>query len=560
MLAELPLIMRVGTRSTEIRSTSIFCIPTTRLVRSNVILALPLFILTLSLELLQLLTPVPDAMYDSIRGVSGCLEGTRQEVIRKIFEWIEGGSDQPVCWLNGAAGSGKSAISRTVAHLCERSDQLCASYFFFRGAGRRSTITHFISTIAYSMALSIPATKPYVEKVLQRDHHILHRSHERQFRKLIVEPICSVTLSVPMVIVIDALDECDDRRAISEFIDIVACASQDHQMPLPLRFFFTSRVEEHIRCIFAASPALDVTYCLSLQEFSADDDIFTFLRSRFISIYQQKCRLIGNISLPWPSQRDLDELVEKSAGSFIFAFTLINFVNDGSDLPHRKLQTALQCHSGLDPLYTQVLQSASHCRNFTRVLQTIITILKPLSIMDLAHLLQIEGGDVIHALQGVQSIIMVPEDDEQPLQLFHTSLQDFLTTQARSQHLFINPITCHLSIAIDCLAVMTAHHGDIIYEIPILIYAAGNWCHHLLSAIKEGGGGDYLFTQDGAFMNTLIDFVSGAFDPWINSIIFQVEIDNIMETLNSILQVSVMQLKLKLKLSDYFIFSHITCH
>ena len=289
--------------------------------------------------------------------------------------------------------------------------------------------------------------------------------------------------------------------------------------------------------MFAESPALGVTYCLSLQKFSADDDIRTFLRSRFASIYRQKCRLIGNISLPWPSERDLEELVEKSSGSFIFAFTLINFVNDGSDLPHRKLQTALQSHSGLDPLYAQVLESASHSHHFTRVLQTIILISEPASITDLACLLQIEGGDVIHALLGVQSIIMVPEDDKQPVRLFHTSLRDFLTTQACSQH-FINPAICHLSIAIDCLAIMTAHHGDIFYEIRILKYAARMWCHHLLSAIK-GGGDDYLFSQGNAFMSTLIDFVSGAFDPWINSILWQMKIEDIKESLNSILQVSV---------------------
>jgi NACHT domain len=263
------------------------------------------------------------------------MEGTRQDVIGKIMLWIDGDSDQPVCWLNGAAGAGKSAISRTVARLCEESNRLCASFFFFRGAGRRSTITHFISTIVYSIALSIPAMRPYIEDVLQRDHHILHRSHKRQFQQLIVEPIHLAMSPIRlMVIVVDALDECDDRQEIAEFIDIVACAFQESQMPLPLRFFFTSRVEEHIWSKFAASPALDVTCCLNLRDFSADNDIHTFLQSRFATIYQQKCRQIGNISLPWPSQGDLDKLVTKSMGSFIFAFTLVNFVSDGSDLPH----------------------------------------------------------------------------------------------------------------------------------------------------------------------------------------------------------------------------------
>ena len=136
---------------------------------------------------------------------------------------------------------------------------------------------------------------------------------------------------------------------------------------------------------------------------------------------------------------------------------------------------------------------------------------------------------------------MVPEDDEQPVQLLHTSLRDFLTTQARSQHHFINPVTCHLSMATDCLSAMTAHHGDIIYEIKILDYASRNWCHHLLSTVKEGEGGVYLLSQDDVFMNALIGFLSGSFEPWMNSIIFQVEIGDIVEILDSLLQVSIIQ-------------------
>jgi hypothetical protein len=153
----------------------------------------------------------------------------------------------------------------------------------------------------------------------------------------------------------------------------------------------------------------------------------------------------------------------------------------------------LQGHSGLDPLYTQVLQSVPRGHHFTRVFQTIITIPQPLSITDLGCLLQIEGGDVIHALQGVQSIIMVPEDDEQPIRLVHTSLRDFVTTQLRSHDFFINPAASHLSAAADCLTAMTAHHDGIIYEIKVLEYAARRWCNHLLSAIQEGGGSDCLF-------------------------------------------------------------------
>jgi hypothetical protein len=246
-----------------------------------------------------------------------------------------------------------------------------------------------------------------------------------------------------MVIIIDALDECDDKEMIADFIGIITRAIRNHQ--LPLRFIFTSRVEEHIQNKFSTSPALDATYCLALQDFNANDDIHTFFRSRFFTIYQEKQRLMRNITLPWPSEWVLDELVRKSSGSFIFAFTLVNFVNDGSDLPHRKLEAALKSHAGLDPLYTQVLRSATQ---------------EHLSVVVLAYLLRIEIGDVIHALLRVQSILVVPDDDESPIRLFHASLRDFLTTRARSNELFINPPVRYLSIASDCLAVMLAHNED----------------------------------------------------------------------------------------------------
>ena len=87
-------------------------------------------------------------------------------------------------------------------------------------------------------------------------------------------------------------------------------------------------------------------YCLALQDFDATDDIRTFFQRRFATIYKENTR---NVPQPWPLYSDLKTLVYKASGSFIFAFTLINFVNDGADLPHRKLPIALAAHPGPRP-------------------------------------------------------------------------------------------------------------------------------------------------------------------------------------------------------------------
>ena len=78
---------------------------------------------------LALLDPVPDAVYDSINAVSGCMAGTCWEVIGRIIEWIDGRSGQSIAWLYGAAGSGKSAISKSVAELYAGVNRLGASFF-----------------------------------------------------------------------------------------------------------------------------------------------------------------------------------------------------------------------------------------------------------------------------------------------------------------------------------------------------------------------------------------------------------------------------------------------
>lgn len=484
---------------------------------------------------LALLDPVPDAVYDSINAVSGCTTGTRREVIGRIIEWVDGRSDQPICWLYGAAGSGKSAISKTVAELCAEVNRLGASFFFIRGAGRRSRFTSFIPTLAYHLAFSVPATKSYIESVLRSDHHITHRSLKRQFQKLIMEPIRSLDPPIPpMVIIIDALDECDDKEKIAEFIDIVARTLRVDQ--LAIRFLFTSRVEDHIQKKFLTSPAMDMTYHLNLETFNADHDIHTFFRLRFSTIYQENRRLMSNVSQPWPSDAILTELVKKSSGSFIFAFTLVNFVEDGSDLPHRKLEAALQGHTGLDPLYNQVLRTTPRSAHFVRTFETIMTVRERLSVADVAFLLQIDTGDVIHALLRVQSILIVPEDDVSPIRPFHTSLRDFLTTRARSHDLFINPSVRHLSIASDCLAVMVIHNSGNISEHKQLAWACRMWCRYLLYAILEQGSDDSFFSQQNVndFIKKLTDFASQSFDFWVDSIISESSIRETSETLDSV--------------------------
>jgi hypothetical protein len=224
---------------------------------------------------------------------------------------------------------------------------------------------------------------------------------------------------------------------------------------------------------------------------------------------------------PWPSKSDLQLLVEKAEGSFIFAVTLMKFISEGDGHPSKKLQAALTAEAGLDALYTQVLQDFTHDANFDHVFGTVMLLSSHVPITSLACLLQLQADEeIVQTLLGVQSILMIPGNNDQPIQAFHTSLRDFLVSPQRSCQLFINPSIHHLSIAIDCLTVIISPLAeDGIFYRGGREYASLNWCYHLHQiSIYEEDIISVLLSEE-SLIGLLKCFESKHFDYWVNTLL-----------------------------------------
>ena len=145
----------------------------------------------------------------------------------------------------------------------------------------------------------------------------------------------------------------------------------------------------------------------------------------------------------------------------------------------------------------------------------------PLPITFLGHLLQLSAEAIVGSLWGIQSILMIPGNDDEPIQLFHTSLRDFLVAQERSSSFYINPPTRHLWIVIDCLKVMKIQPQGIIFR-GGQRYACLNWCYHVRQGLGESGG-DCSFDLGlvTSLTSYLEDFASQALDFWVNTIIYE---------------------------------------
>ncbi|TEB20042.1 hypothetical protein FA13DRAFT_1645591 [Coprinellus micaceus] len=164
---------------------------------------------------------------------SACFPGTRLKVTKKIRSWMDSSllfTNPHIIWVYGYAGCGKSAIAQEMARYFAGEDRLAASFFFFRGAGDRSRITRFATTVASQVAAAIPTTASIIEKAVKANPGLLttkNTSLADQFEHLVYRPINSVkwdNLAAPLrkgpfLIVLDGVDECEDREEVGAFID-----------------------------------------------------------------------------------------------------------------------------------------------------------------------------------------------------------------------------------------------------------------------------------------------------------------------------------------------------
>ncbi|KAF8905846.1 hypothetical protein CPB84DRAFT_1726850 [Gymnopilus junonius] len=260
-----------------------------------------------------------------------CHPGTREAVLDRLVKWaLSVPYENSIIWLHGPAGTGKSAIQRTLAEKLQSMKLLLASFFFFRTDQGRNSAEHFITTIAHQLSLSIPATKPYIENAVQRDSHIIYKSLMEQAFRLIIEPLSMVVeegdleaYRCPRVIIVDGLDECVDSSQQLTILDALHHIIKS--VPIPFAVIVASRPEPDIRGAFSYGDLEKVSSPVTLDDFfNPDADIKKYLVDMF-QFARHNHHLKSTLpSTMRPSSEVIDKLVRKASGQFIYASTVEN--------------------------------------------------------------------------------------------------------------------------------------------------------------------------------------------------------------------------------------------
>ncbi|KDR67178.1 hypothetical protein GALMADRAFT_258560 [Galerina marginata CBS 339.88] len=393
-----------------------------------------------------------------------CHPNTRVAVLNKIMDWIRGLDSETrealIMWLNGAAGSGKSAIARSIAERCYEEGILLASYFFARADPTRNHGRSLIATIAYQASTRFPDIRDAIIRAVDRDPFVFTHSLEAQMLALIVTPLRELieagyfnTPDSARVVVIDGLDECGDRNNQVKILTAISTTLRLHR--LPLIFLIASRPEHDIRHSFDVGHLKEITTRLALNDdYLPSDDIRLFLQDKFTEI-KETHPFKAQIPLPWPADKDLRELVMKSSGQFVYASTVVKFITSSRHRPSQRLNIILglcPAHrempfAELDVLYRHILSSAEDHKTVLRILSLLFHSLNYVSAIE--QILSLNSGDISWLLCDLTSLIFIEDRSRgegalwQGLNAFHASLQDFLLDYSRSQEFYIgDPLLC----------------------------------------------------------------------------------------------------------------------
>jgi hypothetical protein len=326
--------------------------------------------------------------------------------------------------------------------------KVVATFFFGRGQGKRELAQYLFSTLAYQLALNVPALRHCIEQIMRDTPNLPSLSIDVQVQHLFINAFSKLEdpPRVPWTILIDGLDECnnqDDQRSI---LGLIAEMITFHG--LPLRFLIASRPELQIRAIFDGPTLRGLTSRATIvDDFNSRQDIEKFLRDSFDDIYQRKSQLIGNLQgATWPSDNVIEYLISQSSGQFIYATTVIKFIDEPYSRPGKQLNIVLSPNtstknifSDLDSLYMQILSTHPDYKKLTLVLGFILAMKRPTAEV-IEDLLDFERGEVALTLQGLHSVLsgVPPEDGPAGIQISHASFIDFLVDTHRAGRYFID--------------------------------------------------------------------------------------------------------------------------
>ena len=387
------------------------------------------------------------------------MEGTRKVLLKEITEWVASISEQRdvlrgnTYWIYGLPGIGKTSLAHSICATLDDQGQLAGAIFCRRDDPELSEPINILPTLIYKLATILPPFRSIVAERLRQNPNVTPASMKPTLFVDFVRKLPGVRRK-PLVLVIDALDECGSPQSR---LDILRALTDAATHAPWLKVVITSRPEVDIQRFFngliqSSHLQFDLT---ADKETPADLRIFAKERFRRVAI-------LRFLQSPWPEQSLVDEVLSRAAGLFIFIETLalaLEHCDDPTELLKATLpESTSPGLTSLYGLYSNIVRARKVQKNaeFRRMIGVILISApyRPLSEETIAELAGVRPDLVKMWVADLSSMLYRDEGASEGIRVRHLSISDFFVNDDCHPDYQINLFNANMELGIACLKKM----------------------------------------------------------------------------------------------------------
>jgi hypothetical protein len=342
----------------------------------------------------------------------------------------------------------------------------------------------FFTSTAVQLANNLPSLQQHICDAVTERKDIASQSLRDQWRQLVLYPLSKLDSNgcqCSYILIVDALDECDDDNNVQVILQLLAEARS--LKTVRLRLFLTSRPEIPIRHGMYRIPQAEH------QDFVLQNIPPAIINYDISLFLEYNLRIIGQewtLGAGWPGEQALRQLVLNANGLFIWAATANRFICEGKQFAVKRLDTILKSSSSavtapekhLNKIYIAVLKN-SISSDYTNkekeellgmlryTLGSVVVLLLPLSTYLLSRLLDLPKEDVDQTLEDLYAILDILKDQTRLLLLHHPSFRDFLLNKdcCGDSSFWVDEKQAHQTLASNCIQLMSVSLKQDIYRL-----------------------------------------------------------------------------------------------
>ncbi|KAF8328567.1 uncharacterized protein EI90DRAFT_3064598 [Cantharellus anzutake] len=367
------------------------------------------------------------AEYTCVTSKSECLPGTRVKVQESLIKHLREGENRFV-WLRGSPGTGKTAISMSIASTLEKEGILAASYFWDKnrtGLGLDS-IELFPTTLARQLASFNEDFKFSLLNHLRKPalDSVQHFPLQRQINTLIIDPMRDLkdiwsSSKDRVVIVLDGLDECGDRERLGSLLELVLAFQE---LPPIFSVLVSCRLCEDLdKAQVVVEEAFQTVHRMMEEGLQHLFDKYSWKPDKDeLDAFARACQGLPVMA----SLRVRDVVLQTWRGRTLQSVfrELLNLTDAPANLDWEYLRILRQAYmlnsSGIHPDVAE---------KYRLVVGAIVVAHEPMSVSFMSQLFNIGEDEIRATLEPISSIVNLPLSNAEDVTLYHATAKEFIT-------------------------------------------------------------------------------------------------------------------------------------